>query len=226
MAVFGIDFEGKPPIYGAVVGLLFGGVLAALGYWQLSQPQQKKIDQREADLKKLQGQIQEGRAAKQKLPQFRKEVEDLELELKDLRKILPARRNTDQLLRYVRTLADQRDFDLRVFKPNRPSDQEFYREWPIQVDLSGAYHPLALFFDQVANLQRLVNVENLKIEAQGKQSDNRTLKATFVAKTFVYNDEAELSTDDAAAKQDATKPKKSTRKGKSTGGSQKGAGGI
>lgn len=226
MAVFGISFDGKPPVYGAAVGLLFGGVLAAIGYWQLSQPQQKKIDQRQADLKKLQGQIQEGRAAKQKLPQFRKEVEDLELELKDLRKILPARRNTDQLLRYVRTLADQRDFDLRIFKPNKPTDQEFYREWPIQVDLSGAYHPLALFFDQVANLQRLVNVENLKIEAEGPQYDARTLKATFVAKTFVYNDEAELTTDDAAAKDDKNKPKKSTRKGQTPGGSKKGTGGL
>ena len=226
MAVFGIEFQGKPPIYGAIWGVVLGVVLAGAGVWRLSTPQQEKIDQRQADLKKLQGQIQEGRAAKQKLPQFRKDVENLELELKELKRILPARRNTDQLLRYVRTLADQRDFDLRVFKPNRPTDQEFYREWPIQVDLSGAYHPLAQFFDQVANLQRLVNVENLKIETLGRQSEARTLKATFIAKTFVYNEEAEISLDEPQPAAGATKPKKSTRKGKSSGSSKKGAGGV
>lgn len=209
MAVFGISLQGKSPVYGLALGAVIGMLLAGAGVWQLTLPTNEKIKKATAELRKKQEQIDEGRAAKQQLPQFREEVQRLELELEKLLRILPARRNTPELLRRIRALAEQGDFDLNVFKPQKTVQKGFYSEWPINVSLAGNYHNLALFFDRISNFPRIINIEDLKIDATAKQSDERTIRAAFVTKTFVYSQtdpatEEELQS--AAAAADGDKP--------------------
>ena len=134
-------------------------------------PRNKKIEAKTKQLDALQVQISEGRAAKQKLPQFREEVRRLELELEKLLRILPARRNTPELLRRIRQLTEQGNFDLLRFTPGNFTDRDFYSEWPIAIKLNGSYHNLALFFDRVGRFSRIVNIENLKIAAPAEQPE-------------------------------------------------------
>src|SRR5882757_3161238 len=113
----------------------------------------------------VQNKIQEGRSAKQELPKFREEVHQLELELDKLLRILPARRNTPDLMRRIRSLAEQGDFSLKKFNPGTLSDKEFFSEWPISVDLEGSYHNLALLYDRISRFSRIINIEDLEIKA-------------------------------------------------------------
>lgn len=182
--------ENKPWYYGAIAGLVVGGGIFALLYWQFNTKQIATIKAREGRLQELQVKIQEGRAAKQKLPQFREEVRRLELELDKLLRILPARRNTPDLLRRIRALTEQADFDLSRFTPGNFIDKDFYSEWPIAINLQGTYHNLALFFDRIGRFSRIINVENLHIDAlRGGKTGIHTIAATFIAKTFVYKEE-------------------------------------
>ncbi|HEY4565590.1 MAG TPA: type 4a pilus biogenesis protein PilO, partial [Thermoanaerobaculia bacterium] len=125
------------------------------------------------------------------------EVRQLELELDKLLRILPARRNTPDLMRRIRSLAEQGDFTLRAFTPGVLTDKEFYSEWPIKVNLDGSYHNLALFFDRISRFSRIINIENLEVKAlpQGKPNPKapdaanpHTINAQFTAKTFVYKE--------------------------------------
>ncbi|HYL06758.1 MAG TPA: type 4a pilus biogenesis protein PilO, partial [Thermoanaerobaculia bacterium] len=142
-----------------------------------------------ARLEELQHKKQEGLIAQQQLPKFREEVHQLELELDKLLRILPARRNTPDLLRRIRALAEQGDFNLKDFKPGTLSDKEFYSEWPITVDLDGTYHNLALLFDRVGRFSRIINIQDLSINALTPTKANpHTIQATFIAKTFVYKE--------------------------------------
>jgi type IV pilus assembly protein PilO len=204
VAIFGMDFKGKSPAYGAAVGLVLGGILAGIFYWQFVIPKQKDLKAKQTELAALQVKIQEGKAAEQKLQQFRDEVRRLELELDKLLRILPARRNTGELIRRVRGLAEQGDFDLQIFKPGKQTPKDFYTEWPIQVVMAGNYHNLALFFDRISRFRRIINIDKLKLEPvkDNLQSDTRTITASFEAKTFVYvqpEEEAEASTATGAA---------------------------
>jgi type IV pilus assembly protein PilO len=182
--------EGKPWYLGAIVGVVLGGLIFFLGKWQYLDPISDEIQRQEAKLAELQTKIQEGRAAKQELPKFREEVRQLELELDKLLRILPARRNTPDLLRRIRSLAEQGDFALKRFTPGALVDKEFFSEWPISVDLDGTYHNLALFFDRIGRFSRIINIEDLTITAIAptKLNNQRTLMATFTAKTFVYKE--------------------------------------
>jgi len=187
--------EGKPWYVGLLVGALLGGALFfALHLWLL-KPKIKDIAREESRLAGLQAKIQEGRAAKLQLPRFREEVRQLEIELDKLLRILPARRNTPELLRRIRSLAEQGDFDLVRFTPGDFQEKDFYVEWPIAIAVNGTYHNLALFFDRLGRFSRIVNVENLRVvglEARrgARQNAGQTIGATFTAKTFIYKDES------------------------------------
>ncbi len=184
--------EGKPSWQGALVGFLIGALLVGGTYYLSLSKKYGEIAAKEHHLQELQVKIQEGRAAKQKLPQFREEVRRLELELDKLLRILPARRNTPELLRRIRQLTEQGNFDLLRFTPGNFIDRDFYSEWPISIHLNGGYHNLALFFDRIGRFSRIINIENLKISAAPAAaiSGGQTINATFVAKTFVYKETA------------------------------------
>jgi type IV pilus assembly protein PilO len=185
----GLGMAGKPWYYGLGIGLVVGGVLFALGYWQYVGPIKDDIQAQENRLDDLQHKKQEGLIAQQQLPKFREEVHQLELELDKLLRILPARRNTPDLLRRIRALAEQGDFNLKDFKPGLLSDKEFYSEWPISVDLDGTYHNLALLFDRIGRFSRIINIQDLTINALNPTKTNpHTIAATFIAKTFVYKE--------------------------------------
>ena len=185
--------EGKPWWHGVVIGAVISAVLLGIAWWWLLSPMYDRIDQQEARLEELQQRIIEGRAMKQKLPQFREQVRTLELELDKLLRILPARRNTPDLLRRIRALAEQGDFGFKRFTPKGFVEREFYSEWPIDINLTGDYHNLAMFFDRVSRLSRIINIENLRINARNVRSGSReeTIAATFTAKTFVYKEPEE-----------------------------------
>ena len=178
----------KPWYVGLGVGVAVVLVLFGLAWWRLYGPMKTQMARQDAKLAELQGKIQEGRAAKQRLPQFREEVRRLELELDKLLRILPARRNTPDLLRRIRSLTEQGDFALRRFTPGQLSDREFFSEWPIAVSVDGGYHNLALFFDRISRFSRIINIEDLTIAALPGPHGTHTLSANFNAKTFVYKE--------------------------------------
>ena len=185
---FETGLEGKPWYVAATAGLVITILVATATWFTVVDGKKKEIRKQERQQTKLQRRIDEARAAKKSLPQFREEVGRLELELDKLLKVLPARRNTEDLLRRLRTLTEQGDFKLLSFTPRRRSERQFYFAWPIQIRLEGSYHNLALFFDRISRFSRIINIENIDIKARGGGGGRRTISATFTMKTFLYID--------------------------------------
>lgn len=185
---FQTGLEGRPWYYGAAVGLLVAGVFYVAGHYFFFQEQRAEIASQDSRLSELQTRIQEGRAARRQLPEFREEVRRLELELERLLRILPTRRNTPDLLRRIRDLTQQGDFDLLRFTPGGFQDRDFYSEWPISITLVGGYHNLAELFDRVSRFSRIVNIQNLRIQGIQNRRRDRSINASFQAVTFVYRE--------------------------------------
>ena len=161
------------------------------------EPIKEQIAAADAQIAELDKKIEQGRAAERKLPQFREEVRRLELELEKLRRILPSTRNTEEIIKKIKSLVDQGDFGLRklVFpKLAEAKGSDPYAEWPISVSVDGRYHDLAILFNRLSNFSRIINVESINIVALPNQT-SRTISTDFVAKTFVYVEPQEQKPD-------------------------------
>jgi type IV pilus assembly protein PilO len=185
MAVFVINIEEKPWYYALGVGVFIGALVAGAVHWFYFKPMQEQIVQKKAELDGLNQEIAKGRAAERKLAQFREEVKRLELELAKLLQILPSKRNTEELIKRIETLTRQGDFTLLKFTPGDFVQKDFYAEWPIDIQIQGTYHNLALFFDRMSRFSRIVNVEDLKVNAVDNVP-GKSIGSNFVAKTFIY----------------------------------------
>jgi type IV pilus assembly protein PilO len=188
MALVELKLEEKKWFVALAIGLVIGLVLFVAGYALWIKNVNVEIENRTAELKSLQEQIQKGRAAERKLSQFREEVKRLELELAKLLQILPSARNTEELIKRIEALTRQGDFTLKIFKPGDPVAKDFYQEYPIDISLDGTYHNLALFFDRMSRFSRIINVEELKM-ASLENIPGKSIAANFVAKTFIYTGE-------------------------------------
>jgi type IV pilus assembly protein PilO len=180
-----LKLEDKPWYHALAYGLIIGGLLAGAVHYAWFRGLNAEIKGKRAQLEVLQQEIQKGRAAERKLSQFREEVRRLELELAKLLQVLPSKRNTEDLIKRIETLTRQGDFTLRKFTPGDFNPKEFYSEWPIDIALEGTYHNLALFFDRMSRFSRIINVEDMRISALPIIAQ-RSISATFVAKTFIY----------------------------------------
>lgn len=180
--------EEKPWYYGLILGLVLAGVAVGVVHWQLVTPMNEEIASADAEIAELDKKIEQGRAAERKLPQFREEVKRLELELEKLRRILPSTRNTEEIIKKLKTLVDQGDFSLQRLtfpKLGTGSPGDPYAEWPITVQVEGRYHDLAILFNRLSNFSRIINVEQITVTALPTQTV-KTIGSQFVAKTFVY----------------------------------------
>ena len=186
--------EGKPWYMAAAVGAVLGGVVFGLLYWQVSMKQRTRSALRTPH-PGARAQVTEGHAAERN-SQFREEV-PVGARARQVAAHPAGARNTE-LLRRIRALTEQGDFDWPASSGNF-ADRDFYSEWPIGIELAGTYHNLALFFDRIGRFSRIINIENLRVQARSPQTATRTITATFIAKTFVYKEETPPPAAPAAA---------------------------
>lgn len=164
------------------IAALIGGLFWYF-YWS---PATDERDEKATKLETLNKEIRALEVTAQKLGEFQREVALLEKKLETLKTILPPAKETPDLMRKVQALAAQSNLTINNFTPGATVNRDFYQEWPISMGVVGNYHNLALFFDKVSRLPRLVNVSNLKINSNGSQTASQTISVGCTATTFVY----------------------------------------
>ena len=183
-----MDFK-KLPFWGqfAVVAAMAVALVAVawMAYPNFTEMKKKNVAD-QARLDDLQTEIRKGQAIEAKLPEFEKEIENLQLKLNDLLAILPTEPETGELLKWVKNLADQSNLDLMAFTPGGLKPQEFYKEFPIQMNVRGDYHDLGVFFDRISKYSRIINVSGVTIGAN--TSGRGSINSNFTATTFVYDE--------------------------------------
>jgi type IV pilus assembly protein PilO len=173
---------------GGQLGLsaLVAAIICGVFWWRYWSPAVEEERTKTAQLENLRREIRALEVTANKLQEFQREVALLEAKLETLKRILPPEKETPDLMRKVQALASQSNLLIRKFNPAPTVTKEFYQEWPIAVDVEGSYHNLAIFFDRVARLSRLVNIGNLKIKSRSSQTVSNTITASCTATTFVY----------------------------------------
>jgi type IV pilus assembly protein PilO len=127
-----------------------------------------------------------------------KQREQILLYVTQLEKQLPSKAEMDALLSDINQAGLGRSLQFELFRPGQVDVKDYYAELPIAVRVTGRYHDMGAFASDIANLSRIVTLNNLTI-VPGKDGA-LTLDAT--AKTFRY-----LATDEISAQRKATSGK-------------------
>jgi type IV pilus assembly protein PilO len=179
----------KLPWYGQVgafLGLSLAGVGAFVYYYEL--PARAEFESRQQQLDGLKKDIAMGMNTARKLPEFRAQVGELEARLNNLKAVLPEEKDAADLLRRMQTVATQSNLTIKSFKPAPTVTKQLHAEWPINLELDGNFHNLAMFFDRVSKFTRIVNISGLEVKGREKADPNATIQASCVATTFVLLD--------------------------------------
>lgn len=184
-----IDLNTKPWYVAAIIGVLLGAALFAVMHMYVFKEIGTQIERLENSIDDLEREIEKGRAAKADLPRLEEDIRNYEVELERLRRILPTRRETDNLIKRLKQLTERGRFNLTQFTPGDLEDRGFYYEWPMRVGLDGTYHELGLFFDRLSRFSRIINVNDLTIRPVKRSGEDFTVHADFVQRTFIYKED-------------------------------------
>jgi type IV pilus assembly protein PilO len=106
-----------------------------------------------------------------------------------LEKQLPSKAEMDALLSDINNAGLGRGLQFELFKPGQVVVKDYYAELPIDIKVTGSYHDVGAFSSDIANLPRIVTLNNMNLVAV--KDGQLTLDA--VAKTFRYLDKDEVS---------------------------------
>ena len=129
------------------------------------------------------------------LEAYRQQLKDIEQQFGALLKQLPNRSEVDALLTDINQAGLGRGLEFDYFRPSAQRVADFYSELPIQIKVTGSYHDMAAFASDVAQLSRIVTLNNLSI-----QTDKNGLSMEAIAKTVRYLDDEELAAQRKSAK--------------------------
>lgn len=187
----------------ALLVSLFLVVFAALWYFwldglstELETHQQKEVELRQVYRDKLTQAIN--------LDALKKQLEDVRQYVNQLEKQLPSKAEMDALLSDINQAGLGRSLQFELFRPGLVVVKDYYAELPISVRITGGYHDLGLFSADIAQLSRIVTLNDIQLTTQKDKSAQLVMEGT--AKTFRYLDMDEVEAQrKAAAKKAAGK---------------------
>ena len=119
---------------------------------------------------------------------LKKQREQVEQYVTQLEKQLPSKAEMDALLSDINQAGLGRSLQFDLFRPGQVSVKEYYAELPIAIRVTGRYHDIGAFASDIANLSRIVTLNNLTIAPK----TDGTLILDSTAKTFRYLDRDEV----------------------------------
>ena len=169
----------------ALLGMVIIGI-AALFYYYIESPQQEALAQLSTEIGRLDTEIQTNKAKTRSLEDLKRVNAELEQQLAKNQEQLPPEDEAATLLKQISDLGIRIGLNFKLWKPGaraEDSSQLFVR-MPVDVEMSGGYHILALFFDRIGKLPRIINVSKIKMGG-GKPERGRVLiQTTFVLTAF------------------------------------------
>jgi type IV pilus assembly protein PilO len=126
-------------------------------------PKISKINALKKEHTTLETRLATAKAKANRLKYFQAKLKDAELEFKIVMKKLPEKKEIPALLSSVSQSGRDAGLEFLLFQPEPEQIKDFYAEIPVSIRVTGNYHHVALFFDKVARLSRIVNIDDIKM---------------------------------------------------------------
>lgn len=177
----------KLPEYQKIL-ISFSVVLIAAGLYVylLYLPMLESLGVLEKKLSELQTKVSQVRAVANELPKFEEEHKKVKELLAEALTQLPGNDEIPKLLKDMEALGNSAGVQFVSISLKKERRKSFYAEVPISLKMVGLYHDIAVFFDKLSKLPRIVNVSGIVI-AKPKMIEGRlVLSLACVATTYKF----------------------------------------
>jgi type IV pilus assembly protein PilO len=188
----GLSFDnigGWPLLPKATVWIVVVVACVLAGKFLLWDQQSEELERLQAEELTLKDQYRAKLQQAINLDELRRQKELVSQYVLTLEKQLPSKAEMDQLLSDINQAGVGRGLQFELFRPGQTALKDYHAELPISVRVSGRYHDLGAFAGDIANLPRIVTLNNLNLTALR----DGVLALDATAKTYRYLDEEELA---------------------------------
>ncbi len=163
------------------------------GFFYLSyMPKFKEIDKLNVQQRKLDTELKTAKMNARQLKRYKQEMKEAEGDFEMAMAALPEKKEIPSLLENVSLSGQDSGLEFLNWRPNADKVIDFYAEIPVSIEVIGGYHNLALFFDKVSRMSRIVNIRDIDISS-GKSPGELTARCTAVTYRFL---ESQVKDDD------------------------------
>jgi len=189
-----LDIKNLSPAARIILTILPSVIISVIVIIFLLLPKDKEIRRLNAEIIKQENEIAKDQAKAAKLDILRIENQRLRNRLEELKLQLPEEKEVSGLLRQISDLGIKSGLKIILWKPEQKKDHPsgIIYEIPVNVELSGSYHNLGIFFSSLTKLNRIVNISDIKLSDPKPQRNEAILKITFKATTFSSIPEKEI----------------------------------
>ncbi len=148
----------------AKAGILFGVYLLLVGLYYVAYytDQVGTLKSKTDQYEKVHAQLVQTQSVASQIDQFIAEVDQLKEKLAQAQDQLPPEARLDVLVEQITRIGKDNGLTFNKITPKPEVSQGFYSEIPIEFEVTGKYHPLALFFRELAGQARIMNVRDLE----------------------------------------------------------------
>ena len=182
-----IDWQnrGSWPAIGKIafcVMLLVVGVV--ISYLALFQGQLSSLESLERQEQQLKRDFETKAFRVANLDEYKTQMVEMEASFGSLLKQLPKDTEVPGLIDDISAEALNAGLELKRIDPADMKKSEFYKELPINIEVSGGYHEMGAFVSGVASLPRIVTLHDFNIV---KTKGQERLSMEIEAKTYQYD---------------------------------------
>ncbi|HET7184213.1 MAG TPA: type 4a pilus biogenesis protein PilO [Terriglobales bacterium] len=178
---------------GIVVGLAV--LISGAAYWFVYRDMDNANRAMRTQLKAKEDENAALRPYADKKADMERKLATLKDQLEQMKRIVPDEKEAPQFMEMVQAEARKAGIEVRRYAAKATSQKEFFTEVPFDVELDGSYYSLLRFFENVAHLDRIINVSGLKmaslrkageagVKKQYQYAPTETVAVTAVATTF------------------------------------------
>jgi len=171
-------------------GIIFGiiALLTAGTYFLVISDIDDRITAIKADQASKDQVLAEKQSIADNLNERRKEMDALEQRFQEALTQLPEKKDIDELLSQLNDVGKKSGLEISKVTPGAEAGEGFYSRIPISMAVTGNYHEVAMFLQEIANLRRIVNVSDIRLGAPQTRGDKIALSSEFMATTFRFTD--------------------------------------
>ncbi|MBP1697785.1 MAG: pilO [Deltaproteobacteria bacterium] len=159
-------------------------LMAGLFVYFFYLPKSEEISKTQEEIARLQVKIDQASAKAKNLKRFEGEYAEVDVQFQEALKLLPNTKEIPSLLKSITQLGTDSQLEFLLFSPQRERPQDFFMEIPVSIEVKGSYHNVAVFFDKVGQMERIVNILNVSMTPQKERSTILTTRCDAVTYRF------------------------------------------